>query len=121
TIPATQDWLGEFPHVRVLFRLMKYLRAHKLPVTLGYLGLFGSIAFGALTPWMLKWAIDTGIDSGDRTTLAIAGLAIIGFSIGKGVCQYLQTYMGERIAQSVAFDIRRDFYERVQSLSFSFH
>ncbi len=100
---------------------MGYLRNHKIPVTLGYLGLGGSIAFGALTPWMLKWAIDTGIGGGNKRTLFIAGAAIVAFSIGKGVCSYLQTYMGERIAQSVAYDIRRDFYERVQNLSFSFH
>ena len=111
--------------MKILIRLLGYLRTHKLPVALGYTGLFGSIAFGALTPWMLKWAIDVGIDPtgghGSERTLLIAGIAIVGFSIGRGACSYLQTYMGEVIAQRVAFDIRRDFYERVQRLSFSFH
>ena len=111
--------------VRILLRLIAYLRQHKLAVTLGYTGLFGSIAFGALTPWMLKWAIDVGIDpggtGGSRRTLLIAGGAVIGFSIAKGLCSYLQSYMGEVIAQKVAFDLRRDFYDRVQTLSFSFH
>jgi ATP-binding cassette subfamily B protein len=111
--------------MKILIRLLGYLRSHKVPVTLGYTGLFGSIAFGALTPWMLKWAIDAGIDPtgghGSERTLLIAGLAIVAFSVGRGACSYLQTYMGEVIAQKVAFDIRRDFYERVQRLSFSFH
>jgi ATP-binding cassette subfamily B protein len=107
--------------MKVLVRLMGYLKGHKGPVAFGYLGLFGSIAFGALTPWMLKWAIDSGIGGGSKRTLLFAGLAIVGFSIGKGICSYIQSYMGEVIAQKVAFDIRRDFYERVQSLSFSFH
>lgn len=107
--------------MKVLVRLMGYLKGHKGPVTFGYAGLFGSIAFGALTPWMLKWAIDSGIGGGSKRTLLLAGLAIVGFSIGKGICSYIQSYMGEVIAQKVAFDIRRDFYERVQSLSFSFH
>ncbi len=107
--------------MRVLVRLLGYLRHHKGPVSLGYAGLFGSIAFGALTPWMLKWAIDSGITGGDKRTLLISALAIVGFSIGKGLCSYLQSYMGELIAQKVAFDIRRDFYDRVQKLSFSFH
>jgi ATP-binding cassette subfamily B protein len=111
--------------MKILIRLLSYLKQHKLPVTLGYAGLFGSIAFGALTPWMLKWAIDVGIDptggNGSERTLLITGFAIVGFSVGKGACSYLQSYMGEVIAQRVAFDIRRDFYERVQRLSFSFH
>lgn len=100
---------------------MAYLRHHKGVVALGYLGLIGTIAFGTLTPWMLKWAIDSGISGGSKETLVISALAIVGFSIGAGLSQYLQSYMGEVIAQRVAFDLRRDFFERVQSLSFSFH
>lgn len=107
--------------MKTLVRLIAYLRHHKKPVILGYTGLFGSIAFGALTPWMLKYAIDTGIGGGNTESLVIAGAAIILFSLGGGVCSYVQSYMSERIAQNVAFDLRRDFYERVQRLSFSFH
>ncbi|MEO9254501.1 MAG: ABC transporter ATP-binding protein [Tepidiformaceae bacterium] len=114
--------------MKILIRLLGYLKQHKMPVALGYLGLFGSIAFTAATPWILKVAIDSGIGSlnaghytGSERTLLIAGGAIIAFSIGRGLCSYLQSYMGEFIAQRVAFDLRRDFYERVQTLSFSFH
>ncbi|MGB4861347.1 MAG: ABC transporter ATP-binding protein [Tepidiformaceae bacterium] len=107
--------------MRILFRLMGYLRFHKGVVAIGYLGLIGTIAFGTLTPWMVKWAIDSGISGGNRQTLFWSASAIVGFSIGAGLCQYLQSYMGEVIAQRVAFDLRRDFFERVQSQSFSFH
>ncbi len=109
------------PPMKTLLRLVGYLRFHKLPVTFGYLGLFGAIAFTAMTPLMVRWAIDSGIGGGSRMTLLVAGLAIVGFSIGSGLCGYLQSYMGEFIAQRVAFDLRRDFYDRVQTLSFSFH
>ena len=107
--------------MKILFRLMAYLRHHKGVVALGYLGLAGTIAFGVLTPWMLKWAIDSGISGGNKRTLAISAVAIVGFNLLGGLCQYVQSYMGEVIAQRVAFDLRRDFFERVQGLSFSFH
>ncbi|MGE0598943.1 MAG: ABC transporter ATP-binding protein [Dehalococcoidia bacterium] len=107
--------------MKVLVRLMGYLRYHKGVVALGYLGLIGTIAFSTLTPWMVKWAIDSGISGGNRTTLAWSASAIVAFSVGAGLCQYLQSYMGEVIAQRVAFDLRRDFFERVQSQTFSFH
>jgi ATP-binding cassette subfamily B protein len=115
--------------MKILIRLLGYLKSHKMPVALGYLGLFGSIAFTAATPWLIKVAIDSGIGTsnpghgytGNERTLLIAGGAIIAFSVGRGMCTYLQSYMGEFIAQRVAFDLRRDFYERVQTLSFSFH
>lgn len=107
--------------MKILLRLLTYLRQHKLPVAFGYLGLLGSILFTALTPWLLKVAIDSGIGGGSQRSLLLAGLAIVAFSIGRGLCTFLQSYMGEFIAQRVAFDLRRDFYERVQTLSFSFH
>ena len=33
----------------------------------------------------------------------------------------MQSYLGESISQHIAYDLRRDFYERIQSLSFTFH
>ena len=107
--------------MRTLLRLLAYLRFHKLPVALGYVGLFGGIVFTALMPLVLGWAIDSGIGGGSMVTLLGAGAAIVGLSLADGLCDYLQSYEGEAIAQQVAFDLRRDFYDRVQSLSFSFH
>jgi ATP-binding cassette subfamily B protein len=107
--------------VKILIRLLGYLRHHKGAVALAYAGLAGSIVFNALTPWVVKWAIDSGISGHSRQTLAVSGLAIVAFSVAAGLCAYLQSYMGEVISQKVAFDLRRDLYERVQTLSFSFH
>src|SRR4051794_28424233 len=107
--------------MRVLLRLLGYLRNHLKIVGLAYLSLAGAIAFTALTPWMLRHAIDAGIQHHSRGALVASGLAIIAFSIGKGLCAYLQSYLGEYMSQTVAYDLRRDFYEKVQSLSFAFH
>src|SRR6478735_3697403 len=76
--------------MRILLRLLGYLRHHWRAVALAYLSLAG-------------------------------GLAIVAFSVGKGLCAYLQSYLGEYLSQSVAYDLRRDFYHKVQSLSFAFH
>src|SRR5690349_15550616 len=107
--------------MRILLRLLGYLRRHLKAVALAYISLAGALTFTALTPWMLKRAIDTGISGHSERALLISGLAIVGFSIGKGVCAYMQSYLGEYLSQSVAYDLRRDFYLKVQSLSFAFH
>lgn len=34
---------------------------------------------------------------------------------------YTQTYMNERVGQSIAFDLRNDLFAKIQRLSFSYH
>jgi len=97
------------------------MRYHKGNVAAGLVALAGFVSFTAATPWILKEAIDVGIGSHDRKALIVSAVAIILFSLGRGFFSYLLTYIGESLSQHVAFDLRRDFYERVQSLSFAFH
>lgn len=92
--------------MRVLLRLLGYLRYYLGMVGLAYLSLAGSIVFTALTPWILKHAIDTGIQGRSQSALVGAGLAIVGFSIGKGLCAYSQSYLGEYLSQTVAYDLQ---------------
>jgi ATP-binding cassette subfamily B protein len=110
----------EWP-MRNLVRLVAYMRYHRRGVAAGFAALIGSVLFSSLTPWLLKEAIDAGIGTRDRRALVLAALAIIVFSVGRGFFSYLLSYIGESLSQHVAYDLRRDFYERVQSLSFGFH
>src|SRR6478672_9819920 len=107
--------------MRILVRLLGYLRGHLVAVILAYLSLAGAVVFTSLTPWMIKHAIDAGIQQRSERALIISALAIVGFSAGKGLCAYLQSYLGEYLSQTVAYDLRRDFYQKVQTLSFAFH
>ena len=50
-----------------------------------------------------------------------AAIAIVIFSIVRGLFAFLQAYWGERNSQSVAFDLRNDLYSKIQRLSFSYH
>src|SRR3954463_2288378 len=105
--------------MRVLLRLLGYLRHHLRAVALAYCSLAGAIVFTTLTPWVLKHAIDAGIQGQSQRTLVVSGLAIIAFSIGKGICAYFQSYLSEYLSQTIAYDLRRDFYLKLQSLSFA--
>ncbi len=104
-----------------LLRLIRYIGQHRLGAAAAIFALFGSVVFSSLTPWVLKQAIDTGIGTRNRRALVISAIAIIGFSLGRGLFAYLLSYSGESLSQHVAFDLRRDFYARVQTLSFAFH
>ena len=50
-----------------------------------------------------------------------AGMLILLFAVIRGLFAYAQTYMSERVSQSVAFDFRNDLFAKIQRLSFSYH
>ncbi len=59
-------------------------------------------------------------DTAPNAILA-AGLAIVAFSIVRGLFAFLQAYWAEKNSQAVAFDLRNDLFAKIQRLSFSYH
>ena len=53
--------------------------------------------------------------------LVVSGLLILVFAAVRGLFAFSHAYMGERVSQSVAFDLRNDLFARIQRLSFSYH
>ncbi len=116
----------------VLIRLLGFLRAYKRHVALAWFCVLGAGTFVLITPQLVAWAIDTGLDVrisgedrgvalGDTRTLVIAALAIVGSAALRGVFAYGQTYMAEWISQRVAYDLRNAIYDRLQRLSYAYH
>ena len=119
----------------VLLRLLSFLRPYKRRLLLAWACVFGSGVFVLVTPLMVAWAIDTGLDVqiavgggeetrvalGSTSTLVIAALAIVGAAVLRGVFAYGQTYMGEWLSQRVAYDLRNAIYDRLQRLSYAYH
>ena len=58
---------------------------------------------------------------GAETALLWAGVLIVLFAVLRGLFAFSQTYMGERLSQSIAFDLRNDLFAKIQRLSFSYH
>jgi ATP-binding cassette subfamily B protein len=80
------------------------------------------MALNLLNPIVLRHAIDNGlVKSQDKDVLLTSALAIVGISALRGLFAYAQTYLGEHLSQHVAYDLRNNLYEKIQSLSFSFH
>jgi ATP-binding cassette subfamily B protein len=59
--------------------------------------------------------------SGAENAIIAAGTAIIVFALARGLFAFIQGYMGERLSQSIAFDIRNELFAKIQRLSFSYH
>jgi ATP-binding cassette subfamily B multidrug efflux pump len=59
--------------------------------------------------------------SGAENAIIAAGTAIVVFAIVRGVFSFIQGYMGERLSQNIAFDLRNELFSKIQRLSFSYH
>ena len=107
--------------MRVLVRLAGYAWRHKPRLLLAYLSMAGATVAAIAIPKMLGSAIDEAISSGIRRELLILGLAIVATSVLRGIFSYMQNYMSESLSQMAAFDLRNDFFRKLQSLSFGYH
>jgi len=74
-----------------------------------------------LTPQLLRILIDEGIQPLDMGVvwLVVGGLVVA--ALIRGGFNFLQRYWSEIASQGVAFDFRNAIFEKLQTLSFSYH
>jgi len=59
--------------------------------------------------------------SGAENAIIATGIAIVIFAVARGFFSFVQSYMGERLSQNIAFDLRNELFAKIQRLSFSYH
>jgi ATP-binding cassette, subfamily B, bacterial len=88
---------------------------------LTYLCLFGGAAFTLLIPRLTGNAIDMALNSQQQSQIILMAVAILGAGILRSFFSYWQTYLSEYLSQKVAYDLRNQFYNHIQRLSYAFH
>ncbi|MCE2458403.1 MAG: ABC transporter ATP-binding protein [Dehalococcoidia bacterium] len=104
----------------VLFRLMKYAFRHKWYLVGAYTAMVASSLSALVVPRMLGEAIDEALASGLQSRLLTLAAVIVLFSILRGIFSYGQRYLSESLSQRSAYDLREDFFKKLQSMSFGF-
>jgi ABC-type multidrug transport system fused ATPase/permease subunit len=111
----------------VLLRLLSFAWPYWRTIIVAWLCVAGASAFVFLMPLLIGWAVDTGlavedgVPAGDKRTLVLIGVAIVGAAVARGLFAYGQTFFAEWISQRVAYDIRNSIYNHLQRLSFAYH
>ncbi len=106
--------------MRVAFRLMKYAFRHKWYLIGAYAAMIASTLSAMVVPRLLGDAIDTALASGLQSRLLLLAAIIVIFSLLRGVFSYGQRYLSESLSQRSAYDLREDFFKKLQGMSFGF-
>ena len=106
----------------ILIRLTIFAIKYRTRLLLAYVSTIGVTVFALAIPRVLGMAVDeTLLSTGQFRQLMIFAIIIFVLSVLRGICAYVQQYLGESLGQRVAYDIRNAYYERLQRLSFAFH
>lgn len=117
--------------MKVLLRLVVFVRGRWGWLTLAFVCLVGGTAFSMIIPRMLGDGIDTALrvkDSGflwwpmarETAIWLVAGTIIIASAL-RGVSEFGQRYIAEAVSQKVSYDVRNAIYDRLQRLSFAYY
>ena len=107
--------------MRVLLRLAGYAWRQRVFLGGAYLEMLASTVSLMFVPLLLGRAIDVALASGESSRLLLLAAGIMVVSGLRGLFGYAQTYLSEAVSQRAAFDIREDFFRKLQGLSFGFH
>jgi ABC-type multidrug transport system fused ATPase/permease subunit len=107
--------------MRVVLRLMRYVKKYWAALTLAFICLLASTVFSLIVPRMLGRGLDTVIKAENQSFLYVAAGVIIGAAVLRGVAGYVQQYLSQVVSQKVSYDIRNALYDHLQKLSFAYH
>ncbi|MEE9286048.1 MAG: ABC transporter ATP-binding protein [Dehalococcoidia bacterium] len=107
--------------MRVLFRILGFLKPHKKLVLAAYVSLIGSSVLYLALPRLLGESVDRVAQQGQFSFLVYAGAAIVVLTLLRGVFAYFEAYLREALSQLVAYGIRNALYDHLQRMSFAYH
>jgi ABC-type multidrug transport system fused ATPase/permease subunit len=106
--------------VRIIWRILGYLRVYKWSLGIAYVSLFLALAAQLAVPKLVQRVIDDGIVPGDQSYILLGSLLVIGATAIQAGFTYVRSYLFQALAERVATDVRGQLYEHLLTMSFSF-
>jgi ATP-binding cassette subfamily B protein len=107
--------------MKSLWRAMRYLKHYGWQSGAIFVALLiGSGAMLAM-PRLAQMIIDQGIAARNARLVINLALVMILLALLRALFQFAQGALSARVAHGVAYDLRNDLYQKIQSLSFSYH
>jgi ABC-type multidrug transport system fused ATPase/permease subunit len=106
-----------------LVRFLSYVRPYRWRLVLSTVVGVLKYNLPVIFPWILKDVIDNLLKGKPSQTGLmfdqLMGLAVALFILYAGIT-YLRTHMGDRLAQAMIFDVRKDLFQHLQKLPIDF-
>ncbi|MFH1084294.1 MAG: ABC transporter ATP-binding protein [Chloroflexota bacterium] len=107
--------------MKVILRVLSYVRPYWLAASASYVCMLLINAVSLVSPQLIRRIVDIGIHENQPTVLASSVLLLLFATILQGLFRFGQGYLSEWASQYVAYDVRNQVYEKLHSLSFSYH
>jgi len=106
---------------RALKFLFKYLKRHKVKLSLAIASMIVMTLASLAGPFLIKIAVDEYIMAGDLEGLTLIFALMVGAYGAYWLFSYFQTYLSNWIGHTIVGDIREDLYEHLQDLPIQFY
>lgn len=119
--PPIDEALLKGYDAKVVRRLASYFRPYSVHLIISLVLMLFNSAAAVAGPYLVKVAIDSGIDAGDPAALRRSVLLYL-LAIGvQWLSIFLRVNIMVRMGQSVIYDLRSQLFEHLQTLSLSFY
>lgn len=127
---SVEDERGLGNDAAILMRILRLSFRYKWRLSAAIAATLIAAAFQLMIPQYLGAAVDSalgllgeGVATPEEAEAALWRTAaiLLGVSVMRGVFTLIHNYNGEALGHLVAYDLRREFYGKLQQLSFSFH
>ena len=112
---------------RNLVRIIKIpLRDNKRDLAISIIAIIFTASLQMSIPYYLGLSIDKAFNNNIDQNLSIIpfiqiGILVFLLSFARGAFHYVHMFTGEKIGQSIAYKLRKSYFDKLQNLSFSFH
>lgn len=114
------DIVNQSSKMKIIKRLLSYVKPYKLKVIFVIFLLLIVMACGTLTPYLMKVSIDTFVEYKNFKGLILLGAVLILLNVISMILSRIRTISMSKITNQILIDIRHSLYTHIQTLSFSF-
>ena len=116
--------------VNAIARILRMVLRYRARFTIGLICTVIAANFQLLIPQYLGSAVDhaqgllassAANPESAKAALATTALLLLGAGIARGLFTMIHNYQGEAIGQSIGYELRLAYFEKLQRMSFAYH